>query len=598
MGSDVSESEVTLKTRSAVGSSGGSTYLLCLILTIHTGLLGYNAYVHSPTLNEPAHLVAGLSHWKFGRYELYRVNPPLVRMVAALPVMAVGYEEDWSDFHDGPGSRPVFTMGENFVAANGERSFFLFMIARWACIPFSWLAAIVCYMWARDLFGPTAGVLAAGLWCFEPTILAHASLLTPDAHASALALAAGYVHWRWIQNPTWGACFLSGTTLALAQLTKSTHLILYPLFLLLWVCFRPRGRRGAWRIELVMLLATLFTSVGLLNFGYRFEGTCTPLCEYRFVSNLLGGDDEVRAETPLLATWIEELPLCLPRDYVLGLDVQQRDFEDYGGLSFLRGEWGERGWWYYYAYSALVKTPIGILGLVALVVCGAMARVTAPNGRFVLLIALAYFGLVSSKTGFSEHYRYVIPALPFLFVWIGQVVPLAMAEGRTSKKPWYLLRGRMPILVYLFALTVVMSSLFSYPHGISYFNELVGGPAGGPRHLLGSNVDWGQDLRYLSRYMDRELDSSDRLYLAYHGPVSPADLGMRNTKQWPDEFYAIAEEQYYAVSVNILYGNGWAARGGDAPPAVIDEDILRAFRGRRPHRRIGYSILVFHLPAK
>ncbi|HMO83603.1 MAG TPA: hypothetical protein PKC18_01650 [Lacipirellulaceae bacterium] len=66
------------------------------LLLVHSALLAYSAYVHSPTLNEPGHLVAGLSHWKFGRFDVYNVNPPLVKMVAALPVMAVGYNEDWS----------------------------------------------------------------------------------------------------------------------------------------------------------------------------------------------------------------------------------------------------------------------------------------------------------------------------------------------------------------------------------------------------------------------------------------------------------------------------------------------------------------------
>lgn len=162
------------------------------LLVIHTGLLAYSAYVHSPTLNEPGHLVAGLSYWKFGRFDVYSVNPPLVKLVAALPVMAAGYEEDWSGFYSGPGARPEMAMGKDFVAANGTRSFLLFMLARWACIPFSWVGAMVCYLWARDLSGRPAGVLAAALWCFEPNILAHASLMSPDAHAAAMGVAASY----------------------------------------------------------------------------------------------------------------------------------------------------------------------------------------------------------------------------------------------------------------------------------------------------------------------------------------------------------------------------------------------------------------------
>jgi hypothetical protein len=45
---------------------------------------------------------------------------------------------------------------------------------------------------------------------------------------------------------------------------------------------------------------------------------------------------------------------------------------------------------------------------------------------------------------------------------------------------------------------LVASSLWIYPHSLSYFNEAIGGPLNGAEHLLGSNLDWGQDLRYLS----------------------------------------------------------------------------------------------------
>jgi hypothetical protein len=63
-----------------------ATKVIVGLLAIHTILLAYSGYVHSPTLNEPGHLVAGLSYWKFGRFDVYSVNPPLVKIVAALPI--------------------------------------------------------------------------------------------------------------------------------------------------------------------------------------------------------------------------------------------------------------------------------------------------------------------------------------------------------------------------------------------------------------------------------------------------------------------------------------------------------------------------------
>ncbi|MEM1062265.1 MAG: hypothetical protein AAGJ97_08050 [Planctomycetota bacterium] len=65
------------------------------LISIHCGLLAFTATRLSPTNNEPGHLVAGISNWQFGRFELYRVNPPLTRMLAAIPVLIAGCETDW-----------------------------------------------------------------------------------------------------------------------------------------------------------------------------------------------------------------------------------------------------------------------------------------------------------------------------------------------------------------------------------------------------------------------------------------------------------------------------------------------------------------------
>src|SRR5690606_30439573 len=74
------------------------------LLGINAGLLAYGALVHSPTLNEPGHLAAGMSNWKFGRFDIYKVNPPLVRMTAAVPVMLVGAETKWDGYYEGAGA--------------------------------------------------------------------------------------------------------------------------------------------------------------------------------------------------------------------------------------------------------------------------------------------------------------------------------------------------------------------------------------------------------------------------------------------------------------------------------------------------------------
>jgi hypothetical protein len=52
------------------------------------------------------------------------------------------------------------------------------------------------------------------------------------------------------------------------------------------------------------------------------------------------------------------------------------------------------------------------------------------------------------------------------------------------------------------------SAMFSlvtiYPHQLAYFNELAGGPRNGHKYLLGSSLDWGQDLLLTVPLLDRD----------------------------------------------------------------------------------------------
>jgi hypothetical protein len=108
-----------------------NTIALTGVLLLHAGLLAYSATRHSPTFNELGHLPAGICHWQFAMFELYRVNPPLARMVAAAPVLLFcDPKTDWSNYQLDPLSRETIPMGIRFAKANGARTFLLFTVAR------------------------------------------------------------------------------------------------------------------------------------------------------------------------------------------------------------------------------------------------------------------------------------------------------------------------------------------------------------------------------------------------------------------------------------------------------------------------------------
>ncbi|MDQ3331752.1 MAG: glycosyltransferase family 39 protein [Planctomycetota bacterium] len=393
--------------------------------------------------------------WEFGRFEVYRVNPPLTRFIAALPVLIAGYEMDWSRFHDGPGARPEFALGSDFVKANGMRSIWLFTIARWACIPISLVGGVFCFLWGRELYGTAAGLVSLTLWCTDPNILAHAELITPDAAATAFGIGAGYAFWRWLKTPTWDRAGLAGLLLGLAQLSKMSWLFLFGLWPLLWLVWQAseghlQPPEISKRREALQLTATLLLGLYILNLGYAFDGSFTALKEFSFVSETLAGEEQAgEGGNRFARTCLGELPVPLPEQYVLGFDSQKRDFEDYGQPSYLRGTWSDHGWWYYYLYGLLVKVPHGTqLLFVFAVVLTLLQMIRGAHGwgqsaepfnrrlpwrdELVLLApAVALFTFVSSQTEFSHHFRYVLPSLGLFLIFLGKPI-LGLIDGFRS----------------------------------------------------------------------------------------------------------------------------------------------------------------------
>jgi hypothetical protein len=224
-------------TEPRTGAPGCRRHQWCVVglLTLHALLVAWAACRHSPTVDEVGHLPAGISHWKFRQFPLYKVNPPLVRMVAAVPVLLSNPELEWHAHFSDPFERPEFLIGREFIEINGLRTFQLFTWARWACLPFTLLGGYFCYRWAHALYGEAAGVLACAMWCFSPNIVAHAQLITPDVGATAVGLAACYSFRSWLNGPSWGRALLVGIMLGLTLLTKFTWIVLIPVWPTLWV---------------------------------------------------------------------------------------------------------------------------------------------------------------------------------------------------------------------------------------------------------------------------------------------------------------------------------------------------------------------------
>lgn len=562
-------------------------------------LLGWSAVRHSPVLDEVAHVAAGLSYWKLGRFDLYRVNPPLSKLVTATPVALCDPKVDWRNYHPSPLSRSEFEVGRVFFGVNGANSFWLFSLARFAAFPFFILGAWSVWRWSNELYGPRSAIMAVALWAASPTVLGHGALATPDVPAASTAIFAGYFVWRWLHTGQSYDCIIAGAGLGLAALCKFTNIavgaaVIGASFLAAaHTSSHPQSHRRT-HYCLMAVVAWL-----VINSGYCWERVFEPLGSVSFVSQTFTGRtdaEQVELGNRFQDSWAAKIPIPFPRNFVLGIDVQRFDFER-GMPSFLHGEWRRPGWWYYYLYAFFIKEPIGLL---TLLVISCVSRSMRRDETLVAVPILTLIVLLSSQTGFTIHYRYFLPGLPFLHVWASRVlcedVVSANLNINAISTTRSIIRKLQPFVCFGLTIFATISSLRVFPHQLSYFNEFVGGPTNGHRHLIDSNLDWGQDLLFLRDWFDRRGDVG-RVRLAYFNLIDPspcgidwerpkgiAELGM----QWP-------ERGWYALSLNFLQGMAFQIGDRDGTLFWLDQPELQAFLFVEPVATIGYSTRVFYV---
>ncbi len=208
----------------------------------------------------------------------------------------------------------------------------------------------------------------------------------------------------------------------------------------------------------------------------------------------------------------------------------------------------------------------------------------------LLFPAVFLFILVSSQTRINHHFRYVFPAFPFLFIWISRL-------GRAFEVSHNCLSR-----LIVFSLTwAIGSSIWVYPHSLSYFNELAGGPRSGHAHLIHSNIDWGQDLFYLKKWLNEHPEATP-LQLVYYGRFDPRAADIRFSlpplSSGPSDSNRdcmCLKPGWYAISVNYLRGYSWHAPDGSGGYRTLPWGGFTPFQRIRPVATAGYSIYIYHI---
>lgn len=559
---------------------------------LHATMLTVGVLSSSPTRNEVAHIPAGLDYWHTAHFQLYNANPPLSKLIATLPVLNRAVRVDEGAVIAAPGQRIEWETAQRFAVVNDYRYNNIVISCRFFHFVWSLLGCLIVLRWASEAYGCCGGLLSLALWCFGPNVIANAIIVSPDLPCAVAGLSATYAFWRFLRAGTVGWAATAGVLLGIAELTKFTLLILYAIWPLTSVChvldrrsvvaFRTLPFRN--KLGRAALIASL--SVLVINLGYGFAGSLTPLGEYEFVSRTLTGQIGDGSGNRFRDGWAGSILVPLPYDYLTGIDVQRRDLE--GGMppSYLAGEWRDTGWWYYYLYGLAVKVPLGTLALVFwslwLTICRSRLSAAWADEITLWLPALAILAAASSQTGFSHHFRYVLPMAPFVFIATGKLA------GYICWKTWK--RGALVITLLGWS---VISSLSVYPHSLSYFNELAGGPDRGHEHLVDSNIDWGQDLFFFQKWAHQHPEARP-LGVAYFNYIDYRIVLKEEFDEVPPD--PPAGRELTNANEAARYGPhpGWFAADihNLMDPSGRCHYLMRSFK---PVAKAGYSIFIYHI---
>lgn len=511
------------------------------------------------TYDEPHYLATGFYHWKTGRFDMAPFNPPLMRLISSAPLLLSGTLLPELPAEPLRNRSDVFLKyGMDFLYKNSIPSEKIIFWGRLPILLMTLLLAILVSLKARQLYGEHSAVLAAFLFVFLPPLLAHGTLATTDMGLTLFFFLGCLGFERFLKTPSWKNAAMSGLLLGLALGCKVSALAL-----------------AVW----------MFGAIPLLAFRGRFSWARAT--RPGPVESFPGSAEDSRRslEQAVRYGFILFLTTSLTISCLYGISEASFFLENVRntlgifakerktvGATFLLGEHSQTGFRHFYLLALLFKTPMP-----SLILFGWATLKRIKDKKIINFSEWAYIlpaGILFAAASLSQTQiglRYILPVYPAFILWASQAIPRAR---------W---------LTATLVLWMGFSHLSISPHPLAYFNELAGGAKGGWRILVESDLDWGQDLKGLKKFMEKE--KPDNLIFCYFGQASPKEEGLQGQNLLTPEFnervlYKKGGRDFLAVSATYLQG----LYLGDAHAF----DWLKA---EGPLAQVGYSIFVYDISA-
>jgi 4-amino-4-deoxy-L-arabinose transferase-like glycosyltransferase len=527
------------------------------LLILMAVLAGGAALRESVTVDEVAHIGAGLSYLQRLDLRLNEEHPPLPKVLAALPLVLRGTHADYSHIS--------WTFSDAFFPAYlGEWVFGEWVRTKWndpvrtvawARMPMLVVALIlgwVSFVYARKLGGDWAGLLCLSVYVSTPAFIAFAPLVHTDLAVTLFSL---MTLWRFAeiwQNPTRKNAFLFSVCLAAALLSKFTAIILFFAFIAFTLSTRWHAvsgqptdkpevrawRRLRWRGTLQGILWAALI-VYLFYFLFSINQPTSAL------DRLGHGAATEPLRRLLMPPWL------YLRGVLLVLITGSRP-------TFILGHGYPHGVWFYFPVLFLFKSALGFLGLLALALSFGLTQKRsddAPTARiipeefaihwrvlWVALIVFTGFCLLSRLDISIRHFSIPLVLLILLLAPLPRMIERLRHSAPNAAR-----------LVATLAVVLTLSCLFTavraYPYFFPYLNAL---SFGRPGYALvnDSNLDWNQSLPEVKAFAEQH--GLQNIALDEYG-FTDTTLDVPQAHIWDCQRPTAADDgQWAAVSANMI----------------------------------------------
>ena len=545
-------------------------------------------------IDDSMHMPAGYSYLLTHDYRLNQEHPPLIKLLSGLglwelrpyfPFESPGWQQAATpgDPEDG-----MVRIEEAFFESNAKQFERIAFYGRLPVLVIPLVLLLAAWWFTRQLFGPIPALIAVFLLATEPNIIGNAIVVQNDV-AAALALVLFVIAVKkFVTDARVTGAFALGGALGSALVTKYSLVVLVPvscaivIACVMWRLIRKRSSLSAIVLSPFVVFVTAYL---ILIAFYAFHIDRIDANESSKIASWFYLSGQTADAFKRFLMW---LPPLLPRYFVSGIDMVVQDSRD-GRPAFLLGQISDTGWWYYFPVAFALKTTIPFLlasigGFVWAVY--QVLRRKCYATLYVLLPGVCYL-VLTMTSHLNIGVRHLLPMFPFAAI-AGAGFTSAVIECGVNRS------RRLGVALAAVALVPgLVIAVSAFPNYLTYFSPLAGGSARGWQTLSDSNVETGQEVKTLARYLNDHGENRvtgimvGGEFLRFYGIQADDFPGWYDDEDADED----AGEGTEPIKTEYVAIGAWYLSEIDLSDK--QKEIIDRYRQQKPEMMVGNSIFVF-----